>query len=154
MRNSPGCGGLCIGSTDKPILLFADPLFPVSRLARRMCDSQNMYERRFDNVQNRIRKDVRQTTTNIFVDYSPAFRTIFNSCNRVLNFGCKSQAHSRLSVFIPVLRLHDILRVPPGEIHTSSAYGVTDNSKCLVARNRLDSTRPNFVASALRFRKP
>jgi len=48
------------------------------------------YELRFDCVENRVRKDVCKTPTNIFFDRAPASGSIENSPNRTLNFTDKS----------------------------------------------------------------
>jgi len=66
-----------------------DSSLPISRFASAGRDSDDEYEVRFDGVENRVRKNVRQTATNIVFDYSPALRTIENARNRVFNFADK-----------------------------------------------------------------
>src|SRR4026207_482782 len=63
---------------------------------------QDQYEVALDCIKDCVRKNVRETTTNIFIDYSPARRSFTNSFDCIFYRGNKLDRDRLLSFGIPV----------------------------------------------------
>ena len=67
-----------------------------------MHNSNDEYKTGFDGVQDRVRENVRQTTTNIFIYDAEAVRVIENSSNCGFNFIDKPQSEERFAFVVPM----------------------------------------------------
>lgn len=132
-----------------PWLGYRDSSLPEARLATAVHDSYNKDELRFDDIQDSIRKDVREAASDILVKDSPTFRRFKNTADGVLNGFDESRGKRRVAFGVvescfPVFLKCFGVKLPS---HRRTA------SRTLLRASSpgIPSTRPLRTSSRLRF---